>query len=1302
MEFKSVQAASYAWNTNPNKGFLAAVIKIKQAVGVFFYALFKGFQVSEVDQDNYLSVEWRKNTIAGRAFLAQKLKDRSVISTNAQNNISTSGHKQPTVVGTEQQAPSCLRTKVGGKGMFLYHMKTHGIPVPAFHFVSIPDIQSLEKVEFSKKQIPVLLANIQLLEQQDTVSIDQLKKHIANISNPEEKARLLTALSEFLISDAFYRIIKNHPTALLMRDRFNELSPDGSQQKVIIRSSGAQEDSYGDAQAGKYESCVHNTDDIVRSCLKVLASGYRPEVCQNGMPTTLSLVMQRCVECQFGGVAMSHTGLNNNQMQIEYAPGQPKSTVSGVDGLIPHRYTVTRKHHQPVLEHIEGNISQVYYLESQDNNKAVEQLTPITSSEMPKLPEPIAKTLYDTIVKLENLLQCPVDVEFGIDQHNKVQILQVRPITRLPGGAKFAAGIPSEALAKGTLVSEGLCKGPVIPVEVGSKPENLPKNAIIVAHHGENWMLTPEVANHVSGFIFEQGGTGDHVAITLRQAGKPCIIADNKPAVINGDIATLVCGEFNGQSGGFLVNGGQAYDRYQEQRLPAASADFSAAIAKTHHWQPNRCDASRVDHQFQWLNGQNKRLLDYFNGEGLISRCLSPEGTILVSMSSQRPAILKALKNEVAHVFSDIDALLKGYETYLKAGTKGEGIPKKIKEYLAALGELKTQTDQIKEKVNNDLDKVTKGLMDGDELLQNIGDFSQWQAACQSLRSRLQQLSQPRCVNHIESIHDIIFLVHKNFVDILADVANASGQGTSNKTSDQVTIVNFKMPGMTQLLDDHCIAELEHYGNKNTVLNMDGVSIISTDINYHKGVIELIDKGAGNQGRLMRIRVLDSFSEGIAHLGGKFKRFLWLALLLNSIGQQNSNQGVHIKLNEELGELIVEIDNIPDIEQMRRQLIRVMRVLSDSTNLDNYLTSNLNGFASIHDFAGLQAYLKRIQDDDSQFMANVLIFKMAFDNPKNRMIKSLEEFFSPESDENNLIMFSKGIQWLKRSNEPTTILETSFQKNSEQIRCLLVVNPEKVVSSVRLYSDWLSNKKEALSLVALNGELLKYLSPKLQKDREIVTAAALHNPKALQFGGAKFWNDKEILSTVARANPEKYAQQKVFLLSRNALLEGLKLNIKENSNIIFRRPLLKYLDDAEVMLAAVKQDENYLSNASEALKDDVEFMKKAIKANYQVYSHGSDRIKSAPSIAALFIKCSGGAVYVWDELPEALQNQKNIKELYIDGLQKKLTQLQKAYKSMPSTSNSYYNFSARNLVREMQEVAHILMSNDAGLAYCPS
>ena len=55
-----------------------------------------------------------------------------------------------------------------------------------------------------------------------------------------------------------------------------------------------------------------------------------------------------------------------------------------------------------------------------------------------------------------------------------------------------------------------------------------------------------------------EGGTHDHVAISLRQAGKPCLLAGEQYQTLtthHGQQATLACARFNGTPQAFIVEG---------------------------------------------------------------------------------------------------------------------------------------------------------------------------------------------------------------------------------------------------------------------------------------------------------------------------------------------------------------------------------------------------------------------------------------------------------------------------------------------------------------------------------------------------------------------------------------------------------------------------------------------------------------------------------------------------------------------------------------------------------------------------
>ncbi|WP_422133453.1 PEP/pyruvate-binding domain-containing protein [Endozoicomonas sp. ALD040] len=108
-----------------------------------------------------------------------------------------------------------------------------------------------------------------------------------------------------IASDDYYEQVKDSEAARKIRGLHRQVDRLSGSQPVIIRSSGINEDNYGDAQAGKYLSVIQAGGDVFRTCLKVMASGYRPEVCPQGIPQPMALIIQQCIDCRYGGVVMS-------------------------------------------------------------------------------------------------------------------------------------------------------------------------------------------------------------------------------------------------------------------------------------------------------------------------------------------------------------------------------------------------------------------------------------------------------------------------------------------------------------------------------------------------------------------------------------------------------------------------------------------------------------------------------------------------------------------------------------------------------------------------------------------------------------------------------------------------------------------------------------------------------------------------------------------------------------------------------------------------------------------------------------
>ncbi|MBO9482782.1 PEP/pyruvate-binding domain-containing protein [Salinisphaera sp. G21_0] len=1135
--------------------------------------------------------------------------------TNNTDNASTD--RAESVLGRQSQPEPGYRARYGGKGMFLKHMQEHGIPVPDFRCLEIAQTQALENLPVSVATVARIIPGIQSRCSGSTTSLHELKTLVNATADQQLREQQLAALSTFIAGETFYQLVKDHPTARSMQQLFEELCQDQPEQKIIVRSSGAREDGYGDAQAGKYESLVHGEDDIVRTCLKVLASGYRPEVCASSMPAPMALIMQHCVDCRFGGVAMSYTDLKDKRIQIEFVPGQPKGAVAGQFGITPHRCTISRGHNiTPV--YTAGNVTNTFVLDPQGNNTAAERLAPIADGQSQTLPESSVRQLYNYIEQLENLLGCPVDVEFAINHQGEVVILQVRPMTRLCGGRQFSAARPAEFICSGRLVSEGLCQGPLIRLQPGESSRHIPQGAIIMAPHCELWMLAPEVLAKAGGFVFQQGGSGDHVAISLLQAGKPCVITGTDEAAgegLEGQQVTLVCGQFDQQPGAFLLAGSQ-YEQFAESMLPAVSGDFSTAIAYTDQWQPAEHSPMRVDEQFRELNRLNGLLLHYFSRDRLLNQCLSPDNNLLLSMSPQRAEVLLKLEEEIAHLLADTNALLLGYEQYLLTGAKGEDATDKITTALDSLEVLKGRVNQIQQRVATQLVAVTAGLTTAQELLPDPVCFRQWRMDCVALRDSLLQLSLPRQADEVDSIHDIVFLIHQWFVDMLGDIAVASGQGETIKKSKKLTMVHFPSPNSVDIFTDECAAALEGFGSDNTVLNMDGVCIINTQINYHKGVIEVMADGPGGKGRTLKVRMVDDFnsrwvtSSNPKGRDGKCKRFFNLALLMNAVASSHPGQSCNIAINESIGEIVCEINRVPSINRLRDQLLMAINLLNNSNNEDIRFYRPTPGMPSFDNFTGIKFHIDSLDKVDSQWILKCSLFSIGF-SCEGKDIPDLLCTLLGEGPQSKLIRFA-ATRVPQFSHELPELSDDDFTHNQECIKLLLILRPQVMIPLVKAKTDWLSDKQLMLPLVKLNGLLLEYLPSELKQDKEVVLNAATHTPEALQHADEKFWDDPEVLRAAANACQELFFNMVQAMsgkkILRNAMLQLLDLNMRYLSFLDWR----PYGDDPTIMLGLVKCGESYyMSEAlSDTLKDDTAFFKMAMDIDPKVIKYASERIRN--------------------------------------------------------------------------------------------
>ena len=1024
--------------------------------------------------------------------------------------------------------------------MFLTLMQKAGLAVPPFRCIETSTVQALESIPLDLRPMLATL-NDGYEFPYKTASLTAMKQFIVEMEPARDSSdklsdkqqRWLNALAAFIAGPSCYQQIRTLSIADTIRTVHQDLcthlpQPDSP---IIVRSSGVAEDSFGNAQAGKYKSVVHGQADIVATCLEVLASTCRPAVfSQQSSQEGMSIILQQCIECQFGGVAMGYRALDDRTLVIEYGPGQPKTVVSGQYGIKPHCYEIKRKEEQWEAAFIPGNPDCGFFLRPNGQGGYTEQL--IRFESRTKASEAIGRAALNTVVhgnrKLENELMVPLDIEFAIDPDGKVWFLQVRPITCLPGSSQFSMAFPNHYLVRGTPVSDGCGSGLALAAGSPISGSRLPENVVLFCDHGSDWLLAPEVLAKTKGVVLKKGARNDHISISLRQAGVPCILVDRPqwwPGVDSEQQVTLICGQFQKQPGGFLLSG----DREQELlrfRDDSASPDYQTALAIQQAWQPVPPEQeSSVAVSFSWLCEQNSRLLNFLGSERLINLCLSKSGAVQLSMHPERSEILRGCAREISNFLYETKAFLAGYEQFLLLGAAADH--KLEQPYREEIIALRHQLALLQAKVEQALAEVTRPFFSGEELsggeLPASGsNFQQWQDHCQLLKDCLQRLGSVNHVYRIESIHELILSLHKRFLARLWPVATASGQGEVRRVVTVryhcYDIVEFSRSQDQPLFDNTCRNALRQFdADSVTVLSMPDCTRLSIQLLRHACTIDLLEQADGGKQRTFRF----CYSEPLA-LARQAKRhgiFLRVWFLTQTLSQYQKNSGFNasdIHFNEQTGQVLFEFTHLRAKKDLQQVVVDILSVLHKLANMD------------IH-FQGLNL-------DASQTKWSMAAIRERVNNPAFTATNkfALEHIYWYSAVERislkNRCNHDRTIRHLVEAGlifaEASTYeIEALLEGQSETCRQtllwhFLLSHPAKAEPLVNKFFNWLTDETTAMRLVSQNGFILEYLAPEIRNQRAIVFAAIKSHPEAIADAPESFRNDFEIMNYALANAPE--------------------------------------------------------------------------------------------------------------------------------------------------------------------------------------
>lgn len=329
----------------------------------------------------------------------------------------------------------------------------------------------------------------------------------------------------------------------------NESSP---KVRVSVRSSAIGEDSGNASFAGQYrtelqvsrEFLAQTYKEIIASKYSSQALTYRLKKGYREEDVTMGVGCQAMVEAAVGGVMYTRDprDMRSYWICINAVRGGAKSVVDGTQDT--EQFLVSRKEPHEILRKTHpGTDRSEPALEA--DSPAAEKDGPAVSEKL--LTEEQAKALAQQAIALEDHFGAPQDIEWSIDQADRIFILQSRPLVHaVPGDFvddqvihKKGHGDLPLLLRGGVTASPGVASGPVYIVRSNVDLLQFPRGAVLVTPHPlPQW--APLLAR-AAALITETGSMAGHLATVSREFGIPALFGiKNVTGILkNNEIITL-------------------------------------------------------------------------------------------------------------------------------------------------------------------------------------------------------------------------------------------------------------------------------------------------------------------------------------------------------------------------------------------------------------------------------------------------------------------------------------------------------------------------------------------------------------------------------------------------------------------------------------------------------------------------------------------------------------------------------------------------------------------------------------------
>ncbi len=220
----------------------------------------------------------------------------------------------------------------------------------------------------------------------------------------------------------------------------NVIDTFGTDSLVAIRSSAACEDLGSHSFAGQFDSFlfihVHQIELYIKKCWASLFSQralqYRMAYGFELFTTQMAVIIQEMIHAEKSGVLFTQDPQNpfvsRNCIAASYGVGE--GVVQNIAESDTYYFNYADKH---IEETIVNKQTMVTYNSSQNIGTVSSKVSP-SKQKISVLSKQEIETISNIGLYLESHYHCPLDIEWCIDEQNKIYLTQARPITTLQEG----------------------------------------------------------------------------------------------------------------------------------------------------------------------------------------------------------------------------------------------------------------------------------------------------------------------------------------------------------------------------------------------------------------------------------------------------------------------------------------------------------------------------------------------------------------------------------------------------------------------------------------------------------------------------------------------------------------------------------------------------------------------------------------------------------------------------------------------------------------------------------------------------